>query len=907
MRSAIELAAADEAARFDPFPLAAVEQSIAQRLEQIARRHAERLALESQGRALTYGELNRAANRIAHALLERRGEGQEPIAVLMDRSAASLAAALALAKAGKIYVPLDPSFPEQRLAGLLADCRPPLLLASTRCTALARALGDHSCEALDVEGIAARGPDEDPDLKLSPDALAYLLYTSGSTGQPKAVCHSHLGLLHQVMRHTNALRICAADRVAMLGSASAAQANTQLWVTLLNGAALFPKDLKQDGLAGLAAWLTRNGITCARMSTSVFRHWAAHLSGTVCPTLRLVGIGGEPVHRQDVELFRSRFPPDCRLVITFSSTETGTICVHVVDPGTRIGAGEVPVGHPVDDVEVFLVDDSGREVAAGEIGEIAVRSRGVAVGYWTPTGVIRSDFTPHPDDERLRSYRTGDLGQQGPDGTILHHGRKDSVIKIAGHRVDVGEVESELLSSGMLRAVAVADREDPVGTKRLVAYVVPDPERPLDRLALRRFLASRLPEYMIPSRFERIDELPLTASGKIDRRALPAPADSSPGRQRASDNQLGILGTQLRDIWEELLGVRDFGPQDEFVDLGGDSLLGIEMLLRIEKLCGRTLTPSRLLGGPITIDRLVQILLEDEQANFAQPLNALQTGGSRPPLFFLHGDHWHGGLYCHSLARCLGADQPFYAVTPHGLDGDALPWSIEAMARDRLAAVRAVQPTGPYRLGGFCTGGVIAFEMARQLEALGERVDTLLLVDATLLNASLSARLIGRGMRRLAAGLGWSESTRRELYLRLRDLPAAWADGARSGRWGRTRFVAEKLRALPRYLRALHGYLGTSLAREAQPAELHAGTRTHAAQHLAYGVRRRDYLPGRFGGRIALFRSDYLRDKPPQGPTAGWCHVCAAVDVHHLPGTHESVVTRDVALLAEKMKPYLGV
>jgi amino acid adenylation domain-containing protein len=897
LRSAIEPSAGDGTADSDPFPLSAVEQSIAERFEQVARRYPERLALETQGRRLGYAELNRTANRIAHAVLDRRGEGAEPIAVLMDRSAASIAAAVALAKAGKIYVPLDPSFPEARLASLLADCRPPLLLAGPRCRELAGALGGRACGFLDVEAIGADGVAKDPGLALSPDTLAYLLYTSGSTGRPKAVCHSQLGLLHQVMRHTNALRIRAEDRITMLGSASTAQANTQLWVTLLNGAALFPKDLKRDGLVDLTAWLTRNQITCSRSSTSVFRHWARHLRGPVCPTLRLVGIGGEPVYRQDVELFRAHFPSDCRLVVTLSSTETGTVCMQLLDRETPIEGSAVPVGHPVDDVEVMLVDDRGAEVGDGEIGEIAVRSRGLAVGYWTPDGVIRSAFAPHPDDDRLRTYHTGDLGQRGADGALLHIGRKDSLVKISGQRIDIGEIEAALRSSDWVRHVAVVDRDDGAGTKRLVAYIVPDGGKPLARAALRRFLADRLPEHMIPSRFEQIQELPLTLSGKIDRRALPALTVGSPARERASDGLMGVLGTQLRGIWEELLEVTDFGPQDDFMDLGGDSLLCLEMLLQIEKICGRTILPSRLLGGPLTIELLVQLLLEDEQANFSRPLNAVQIGGSRRPLFFLHGDHQHGGFYCHDLARCLGADQPFYAVTPHGLDGDALPWSIEAMASDRLAAVRAVQPAGPYRLGGFCTGGVVAFEMARQLEAQGEQLETLLLVDAGLYNASVPARLIGRCVRWLATGIGWREPARRQLYLWLRELPTAWAESARSGGFGRTRFVAAKLRALPRYL---------GLEHDAEPAQIDADISSYPGRHRAYGVRRRDYLPGRFSGRIALFRSEYLRADPNGGPTAGWSHVAAAVDVHDLPGSHQAAVTRNVATLAEKMKPYLA-
>lgn len=425
---------------------------------------------------------------------------------------------------------------------------------------------------------------------------------------------------------------------------------------------------------------------------------------------------------------------------------------------------------------------------------------------------------------------------------------------------------------------------------------MPDGERSPTRGALRRFLKERLPDYMIPFAFVFLDELPLAPSGKIDRHALPplvarvrAPAD-------AGTAALGLLGEQLRGIWEELLGVTDVGPRGGFMDLGGDSLLAIEMLVRIEEVCGRTLAPSRLLDGGITIERLVQVLLEDEQPHWGTPLTAVHAGGSRRPLFFVHGDHQNGGLYCHALARHLGPDQPFYAVTPHGLGGDALPWSLEAMASDRLSAIRAVQPAGPYRLGGFCTGGILAFEMARQLQARGEQVETLLLIDAALVNARLPYRLLGRATRLVARALRWSDGARRNAYLRLRRVLEAYERSGAPGGRGRVRFLVDKLRALPRYLVERPG-------REAAGAE---ETSEYLARHLAYGVRRQDYVPGRFAGRIVLFRSSYLLDRPPGGPTAGWCHVASDVDVHPLPGNHQAAVTRHVAVLAEKMRRYLS-
>jgi amino acid adenylation domain-containing protein len=880
---------------FEPFPREATEQSIPARFGQIVRRHPDRLAVRTDTHSLTYEALERTANRIAHAVLDRRGPGPEPIALLMEKDAPLIAAEVGLLKAGKIFAPLDPSFPEARLASLLADCQAPLVLTTARHRALAATLAGDRIEVLDVEALDPRVPSDDPGLALGPDALGYLLYTSGSTGQPKGVVFSHRGLLDQARRHTNALHVGAEDRVTVMGSMSAGQSLTQVFVPLLNGAAVFPRDLKEHGLATLAPWLNREGITYYRSSASIFRHWAEHLTGAeTFPTLRLVGLSSESVYRQDFELYRRLFGPDCLFLNALSSTETGTFCLNVLDRDTPVEGRLVPVGYPVDGVEVLLLDETGARVAAGDVGEIAVRSRNLARGYWRQEELTRTKFRPDPDDTDVRTYVVGDLGRLDPDGALVHLGRRDSRVKVRGHRIELGEVEAALRETDGIREAVVVDREDHRGEKRLVAYVVADGEPPA-RATLRRALKGRLPEHMIPFAFSFLDGLPRTPGGKVDRPALPpfAPPVLQPSRPWLVP--LGLLGTQIGTIWEDLLGVTGVGPHDDFLELGGDSLTAIEMLARIEDVCGRAIAPSRLVEGGITIERLVGLLVEGERASWVEPVTALRAEGSRPPLFFVHGDFEHGGFYCHRLARELGPDQPFYSVTPHGLDGGPLPWSIEAMAADRLAAIRAIRPTGPYRLGGFCNGGVIAFEMARQLERLGESVEVLLLIDSRALNAPPGYRLASRATRWIARALGWSEASRRALYLRLRLFDEAFRDSARPGGGGRARFVLRKVRAVSGRVRAT--------------AASHTGGGEIGEQSTlfpAYGARLRDYVPGRYAGRVALFRSSHLDDKPPGGPTAGWRHVAGHVDVHPLPGSHLLAVTRHVEVLADKMRPYLG-
>jgi amino acid adenylation domain-containing protein len=894
---------------FEPFPLKATEQSIPARFEEIVRRHPTRLAVRGATSQLSYEALNRSANRIAHAILDRRGERSEPIAILMEKDVSLVAAGMGLLKAGKILVPSDPSFPEARLAALLKQCGAPLVLTTRRYEGLGQIVTGEPSRVLNVEALDGALATNDPGLALGPDTLAWILYTSGSTGQPKGVLNNHRGLLHQIMRRTNVLHIGPEDRLVVLGAMGASQALTQLNLSLLNGAAAVLRDLKEQGLTDFASWMNHERVTCYRSSASIFRHWAAHLTGTeTFPTLRMVGLASESVYRDDFELYRRHFGPDCLFVNSLSSTETGTVCMNILDHDSEVTGQSVPVGYPLEDTEVLLLDETGAEVGTGDVGEIAVRSRGLALGYWQQEELSRRKFRADPGGDGIRTYLMGDVGRLAPDGSLVHLGRGDRRVKIHGHRIELGEIEAALSAHEAVRQAAVVDQEGPRGETRLVAYLIAKSEERPTKGVLRRFLRERLPDYMIPFAFAFVDELPLTPAGKIDRRALPLFESPVLERREADPASLGLLGTQLGTIWEELLGVTGVGAHDDFVDLGGDSLLAIEMISRIEEACGRTLAPSRLLDGDLTIERLVQVLRDEEQAQAKMPVTAVQAGGSRPPIFFAHGDFEYGGLYCHNLARQLGPDQPLYAVTPHGLDGGPLPWSIETMAAERIEALKAVQPTGPYRLGGLCNGGVLAFEMARQLQSRGEAVEVLLLVDSRAVNAPLRYRLMSRAIGRLARSLGWGDAKRRAVFLRLRrvDEACTWAVFQRLRRFveayrvhakpdggGGARFVFNKIRNV--------------LRRSLWPT---AAERTGPPPPPAYVQRLRDclrdYVPGRYHGPVALFRSSHLVTRPPKGPTAGWEHFAPTVDVHPLPGNHQQAVTRYVSVLAEKMRPYLG-
>jgi amino acid adenylation domain-containing protein len=469
-RSSTPLPRPGPANPFVPFRKEDVARSIPELFERQVRQGPERLAVKTAATSLTYGALNQAANRLARALLERRGVAEEPVALLLPHGAAAVAAILGILKAGKLYVPLDPSFPAARTADVLKDAGPGLIVTDSAHRAQAELLaGANAIVNLDS---LTEGPGADPALPLAPDRAASLLYTSGSTGKPKGVVHSHRNLLHDVMLYTNSLHLGRDDCVSLLAPFAFAAAGADLFPTLLNGATLCPYSIVERGLAELGRWLVEEGITVFHPVPTVFRHLAATLVGTeTFPRLRLIRLGGEPVVPHDVELFRKHFA--CLLAVTLAATETNAIRQLFLDRRTVLKGPRIPVGFALDDKEVVVVDEAGKELGPGEPGEIVVRSPYLACGYWGDPELSRKVFRTDARRKNVRTYRTGDRGMLGPDGCLEHLGRQDAQVKIRGQRVETGEVETALLGLGSIREAVVVGRPLPAVGQQLVAYVVP--------------------------------------------------------------------------------------------------------------------------------------------------------------------------------------------------------------------------------------------------------------------------------------------------------------------------------------------------------------------------------------------------------------------------------------------------
>jgi amino acid adenylation domain-containing protein len=568
---------------FEALPLSVIEQTVVARFESQVRLGADRPAMCTRLGTASYGQLDRWANQIAHAILDApAGATSEPVALLLGKGVAQLAAYLGVLKAGKIVAVLDAALPVTRLAAILTGGGIRLVVADEEHAALARTAGGSGCLILTTESAARMGGSAQPAEQCAPEAPAHIVYTSGSTGWPKGVLHSHRGVLHQHRRVTNAYRLCADDRLTMLAALSTGQGMTNALMALLNGATLYPWDIREHGLAGLAPWMLDAGITVYRSSTSVMRYFIESLRGDEgFPALRLLTLGSETAYTRDLDRLWSKLPPTCLLANALSSSEALTIACHVMEHGRRPEGRVVPVGRPIDpDVEVVVVDEAGAPVPAGETGEITVRSRYIALGYWRQPELTRAAFGIDPVDPARRVYRTGDLGHFLADGALVQMGRRDFQVKIRGHRVETAEVELALREHPGVVAAAVVARADARGEASLIGYVVPATQPGPRADELRRFLVHRLPSYMLPGAIVEIERIPLTPAGKPDRQALPAPP-------AVGANDLEYLAPrtplerELAAIWAEILQRPRVGIDDDFVALGGNSLLATRVAARV--------------------------------------------------------------------------------------------------------------------------------------------------------------------------------------------------------------------------------------------------------------------------------------------------------------------------------------
>ncbi len=564
---------------FTEFTKADIEQSIPERFEQQVRKYPDHIAVQTKYGALTYFSLSERANQVAQTLLKKCEVGN--IALLFEHEVSMIVGILGVLKAGLTYIPLAPDLPTQRLLYILQDSQASVLLTNNLNWKLAQEL---KSDVLSLINIDESHPNiQHKEIRLfqkevvPPDTLAYILYTSGSTGQPKGVMQNHRNVLHFIRNYTNNLHINATDKLTLLSAYSFDAAIMDIFGALLNGATLYPINIKEDNLANpVKEFIKGQEITIYHSTPTVYRHVVSTLTkGEHFPKLRLIVLGGEEVYKSDVDLYKQYFSENCIFINGLGPTESTVSLQYFINKQTLNPQSTVPVGYPVDDTDVLLLNEIGEETEL--YGEMALKSAYVALGYWQKPEITQAAFLPYGSQ---RLYRTGDMGRLRTDSSLEFLGRKDAQIKLRGYRIELGEIETILDQHTAVQENLVIVWEKSSDLKRLVAYVVPSHSHEDLEDELRRFLKDKLPDYMVPSAFVILDKIPLLPNGKVDRRTLPV-LDMLEGSLTNFVPPRTPTEEVLTAIWAKILDLEKVGIHDNFFELGGHSLLATQVMSRI--------------------------------------------------------------------------------------------------------------------------------------------------------------------------------------------------------------------------------------------------------------------------------------------------------------------------------------
>ena len=841
-----------------------------------AARSPEAVAVELEGGSLTYRELDLKAGQLARYL---RGLGVGPevlVGLCVPRSLEMVVGLLGVLKAGGAYIPLDPAYPVERLAWMLEDSGARVLLTVEALRDALPAFPGRTVRLdADREQIFRDGKESDePDGSgATPENLAYVMYTSGSTGRPKGVMIPHRGLVNYLTWCVRAYDVAGGRGAPVQSSLSFDLTVTGLYAPLLCGrrVRLLPEGFTEE----LGRVLREEGgfslvkLTPARLDLLTQQVRPDEVSGCT----RAFVIGGEPLRAESLGFWRERLP-QAALFNEYGPTETvvGCCVYRVTDDDPR--NGPIPIGRPIANTRLYVLDRHGAPVPIGVTGELYIGGDGVARGYWNRPDLTADRFVPdcfgEPGD---RLYRTGDLARFRADGNLEFLGRADGQVKIRGFRVELGEVEAAIREHPSVQDAAAALVGEAGGDRRLVGYVVPKEGLAWSAEAVRKHLLARLPEFMVPAALVPLPALPLTQNGKLDRAALPARDFASRREEDGYEAPRDALELHLVKIWESVLQTAPIGCDDDFFDLGGHSLLAVRLFTEIEKATGSKLPLATLFRAP-TVRQIADLLRDGGGALTHSSLVPIQARGSRPPFYCVHAAGG-GVLPYRALSQRLGPDQPFYGLQARGMEDGTSPLArIEEMAEVYLAEIRSLQPEGPYYLGGHSAGGLVAFEMACRLREKGERVALVTLFDTW------------------APGHGQviPEKLVRAKLLALRMRLARLYRGLREG--GKLDYLREKLAIR---LRILLGRTSDDLPPEVLEVQ----------ESIEKAIR--EYRPGVYPGAVTLFRA---KRQPPEyalDRTLGWSAFASrGVEVHTVPGYHGEIVDEpQAAILAEKMRECL--
>ena len=837
---------------------------------------------------LTYRALNRRANQLA-AYLQKQGVGPEGlVGICVTRSLEMMVGLLGILKAGGAYLPLDSTYPPERLAFMLADSQTPILLTEQK---LVDKLPDHKGQILCLDtdwGMIAREDDRNPVSDVRPDNLAYVIYTSGSTGQPKGVMIEHRGVVNYLSWALRSYPVGEGQVTPVHSSIGFDLTITSLFTPLLAGqtVVLLPDGDTSEALSNLPnTWGAAGVVKITPAHLEIVEQYLTAEQAQAWA--KGIVIGGEALLGEHLAFWRT-YAPETRLINEYGPTETVVgCCVYEIEAKTP-AAGPAPIGRPIANTQLYILDQRQQPVPIGVPGELYIGGAGVGRGYLNRPELTAEKFIPNPFDKyQTTLYRTGDLARYRPKGNIEFLGRIDQQVKILGYRIELGEIEAILNQHPDLNESVVIVREDAAHDKRLVAYFTSDCNPPPANRTLRDYLAEKMPGYMIPSAFINLDRLPLTANGKIDRRALPAPETrlrtSLDRKQHIPPRNLVEL--ELTQIWEDVLAVQPIGVTDNFFDLGGHSLLAVRLMAKVQQKLGADLSLATLFRGG-TVEHLAKALHQQHRPEPQSPLILLQPKGGKTPFFCVHGADGNVFSYV-DLAGHLDRERPFYGLQAVGFGKNQL--TLEAIAAHYIKAMRTVQPEGPYLLGGWSMGGVVAFEMAQQLRRQQQAVAVLVLIDS---QAPAPADKMETG----------NDSIKGDTKLLIQFLKQL------GGRF------AKDLPAIPDNFEQLEldeqmSYILKQAARlEYIFPSFDLSQVYQLLQTFKANVRAAlDYRPQPYSGRIMYFHASEDQPKISSNSITDWRYLAAgSLEVEVVPGDHYTMLARPrVQHLAEHLKAYL--
>ncbi len=855
-----------------------------QLIEAQVERTPDAIALLCEHEQLSYRELNTRANQLAHHL-QQLGVGPEVmVGVCMERSLEMIVSLLAILKAGGVYVPLDPDYPRERMAFLLADSHMQVLLTQRRLLSrLPEQQARLVCLDSDWQAMSQQS-ETNPSSKVQADQLAYVIYTSGSTGQPKGVLITQQAIATHCRSIAQLYDLRSHDRVLQFSNITFDASLEQILPTLMVGARLVVRGPEIWSPALLLRHIKQQGLTVINLPPAYWqqalREWVKRPVQLQDHHIRLIIVGGDRMLPEMVQAWRQTPLCSARLLNAYGPTEITIAATLYELPHSDEHEMNVPIGRLIPPRTIYILDRAGNPVPVGVPGEIHVGGPLLARGYLNRPELTAERFIADPfrSEPGARLYKTGDLARYRPDGTIEYMERIDQQVKLRGFRIELGEIEEALIQHPQVREAVVLVRED--GEKSLVAYIVAADKDALSSQEMRQYLQQKLPAYMVPSTVVPLESLPLLSSGKVDRRALPAPEAVKSTEEETFVAPKLLIYQQLVQMWEELLDARPIGIRDNFFYLGGHSLLAARLVDHIEHIFGKRIALSTLFSGP-TIEQLAEALQQQEQEGARTSLLPVQVGGSRRPLFFLHGDWTGGAFYCFTLARALGPEQPFYVLEPYKFSGlQTLP-SFEEIAAAHIESMRTVQPQGPYQLAGFCNGGLLAYEMARQLEAAGEQVDFLGLINPSIPVQFQTLRSLSKRISKLLRLDGKKQAT---LFMQMRHVLRhiyrhLYPNSNRVKDFDQLLVIDPRLKAMFPPVEALHNdYVGAFTWLVAQ------------------------YETGMYAGKITFY---WASEEPAMANS--WQPVTQAkksedIEVHFVAGTHMSCVTEHIQDLAQCLR-----